>query len=102
MRPRRRRRHTGGRGVPSIGDRARRGRPDRRGALRKRGQPPFLQKKGGCPLFYKIMGAVPFFGGPRTDPWTQMDKRQTPDTARERIQGYLDRSGLASQKPRVV
>jgi aminoglycoside/choline kinase family phosphotransferase len=31
-----------------------------------------------------------------------MDKRQTPDTARERIQGYLDRSGLASQKPRIV
>jgi aminoglycoside/choline kinase family phosphotransferase len=32
-----------------------------------------------------------------------MDKRQTGvDDARERIQGYLDRSGLAAGKPRVV
>ena len=31
-----------------------------------------------------------------------MDKRQAADTARERIQGYLSRSGLAARKPRVV
>jgi len=32
-----------------------------------------------------------------------MDRRQPgADDARERIQGYLDRSGLAAGKPRVV